>query len=109
MKKIKPLSPSLREKKRYIAFEIVSEKDLSFKQVSETITSVILKFSGITGLAEAGLIILKEKFNKNKCVLRISTKCVDKVRASFCLTDKSMILRTLGVSGMLNKMDKYLG
>jgi len=112
MEKIKPLLPSLREKKRYVAFEIVSEKQFSFKQASEAVLDAALKYSGVKGLADMGLIILKEKFKKNKGVMRVCTKYTNSLKASFCLAkniDKEpMILKSLGVSGVLKKMDKCL-
>lgn len=112
MEKIKPLSPSLREKKRYVAFEILSQKVFTFKQASELILDSALKYCGVKGLAEMGLVFLKEKFKKNKGVIKVSTKNIDSLRASFCIAsiidDKPVILRSLGVSGVLQKMNMYI-
>ncbi len=112
MEKIKPLLSSLREKKRYVAFEIVSEKQLSFKQASELILESCLNFLGIKGLADMGLIILKEKYKANKGVIRVCAGFLDKLRASFCLAknigSEPVVLRSLGVSGVLKKMDRFL-
>ena len=108
MEKIKPLLPSLREKKRYVAFEVLSEKPLSFKQASEVIMDSALKYAGLKGLADMGLIIIKEKYRKNKGIIRVSSRCVNALKASFCLAKEPIILRSLGVSGVLQKMDKSI-
>ena len=112
MEKIKPLLPSLREKKRYVAFEVFSEKPVNFKQASETIINSVLKIAGLKGMAEMGLIILKDRYSKNKGIIRVSAKSINALKASFCLAksinDQPIILRSLGVSGVLQKMDKCL-
>jgi ribonuclease P/MRP protein subunit POP5 len=113
MEKIKPLLPSLREKKRYIAFEILSDSIFSFKEASDAVFSTALSYSGVKGLADMGLIVLKEKYSKNKGVLRVSSKKVNSLKSSFCLCsnieEKPFLLRSLGVSGILHKMDKFIG
>ena len=112
MEKIKPLLPSLREKKRYVAFEIISKKNINFLQASKTVFDAVLKYTGIKGLAEMGLIILKEKFNKNKGVLRVNTKKVDSLKSSLVLIkeiDKiPVIFKTLRVSGVLKKTNQII-
>ena len=60
---MKPLLPSLREKKRYLVFEVISSKGLTsmpYKEIEESMR----KLYGDVGLGGAGLIFLKDKWNK---------------------------------------------
>ncbi len=112
MEKIKPLKPSLREKKRYIAFEVISKKNFTFLQTSKAILDSVLKYTGIKGLAEMGLVLLKEKYFENKGVIRVSSKKVNSLKAAFTLTKginkEPVIVRSLGVSGILQKTNKLV-
>ena len=103
--KQKALLPSLREKKRYLVFEAISEVNLSFKDIKESIISGFKELFGLDGLAKVGLEFVE--YNKNKGVIRTSTKGLDMLKASFCFIRKinkqDVVLRSLGVSGMLKK------
>ena len=97
--------PSLREKKRYLVYEAISEANLNSKDIKETIVSGFKDLFGLEGLARAGLDFVE--YNQNKGIIRVSTKGLDMLRASFCFVRKvnkdELILRSLGVSGMLKK------
>ena len=112
MKGIKPLQPSLREKKRYVAFEMICKKSMTFNQISKAILDSALKYSGVKDLAEMGLIVLKERFKKNKGIIRVSTKTVKCLKAALTLIkeiDKiPVVFRTLTVSGVLQKANKII-
>ena len=114
-KQIKPVLPTLREKKRYLAFEIVSESKIKdFSWVSSTVWSSLLSFVGELGAAKAGIIVMQDKYNaKNqKGIIRVNHKYVDQLRASLSLVKqiegKEVIIRSLTVSGMLNKASKHV-
>lgn len=103
--KQKALLPSLREKKRYLVFEVISEVNLSFKDMKDAIFSGFKELFGLEGLAKAGLEFVE--YNQNKGMIRTSTKGLDMLKASFCFVRKinkqDVVLRSLGVSGMLKK------
>ena len=82
---MKPLLPSLREKKRYLVFEIISKKDLDFSKVSKAITDTTIKFLGGLTYAKAGISILKDKFKNNKGIIKVTNPYVDHVKSSLCL------------------------
>jgi len=115
-KKIKPLLPSLRERKRYLAFEIISESPIQdFNAVSAAISEKSLEYLGQLGLAEAGIMIFPDKYNKEKQrgLIRVSNRSLDKLRATIALVDNikgtKAILRSVGVSGIIKKArDNYL-
>jgi len=62
-KKIKPLLPSLKEKKRYIAFEIISKRKITdLKQIQKEIWDSSLSFFGELGAAKAGLWVFSDQY-----------------------------------------------
>jgi len=115
MKKIKPILPSLREKKRYLAFEVISERKIQdFPQISKAIHNSSLRLLGDLEGAKAGIMILGEKYKDQKGIIRVNNKYLDKLKASFLFVEEidgvPCILRSLGVSGMLTTATKtYIG
>ena len=114
-KKFKPILPSLREKKRYLAFEVIAKGKFGFEQVYEAVHSEIMGCLGYFGMAKAGIIILGDKWdsNKNKGIIKVNNKHVDALRASLMLVDRisneDVIIRSIGLSGILKKaVNKYL-
>ena len=114
--KLKPVLPSLREKKRYLVFEVISKERVNnFEAVSKAISNYSLEFLGQLGAAKAGIIPLANKWNPElqRGIVRIGHKHVDAVKAALMLADKidnkEVIFRSLGVSGILRKAEnKYL-
>ncbi len=102
--------PSLRERQRYIAYEILSDKLVNSKAIREEFYSKIKGYLGSFGMAEAGVMMLEEAGNKG--IIRTNSKNVDKVRAALILVKNingnKVIIKTLGVSGILNKALKYI-
>lgn len=107
--KQKPILPSLKEKRRYLAFEVVSESKIAFPQVKEAILAEFKVLIGRLGMAKANLYFLDD-WRNNRGIIKINNKYVDYVKASFvCLKkiDKtSVCIKSLGVSGLLNKARK---
>src|SRR3989338_10394629 len=99
--KQKALTPSLREKKRYLVYEVISENLFSCGDLKGVIITEFKELFGLDGLSRAGLEFIEYKDNKG--ILRVSTKGLDMLRSSLCLVRKinkeDVILRSLGVSG----------
>ena len=111
--KLKPVLPSLREKKRYLVFEIISKEKISDAgAVSDAVYSSSLQFLGQFGTAKAGIMVLNNKWNPKfqRGIIKVSHKHVDAVKAALIFTkkieNKDVILRSVGVSGILNKAEK---
>ena len=88
MAKLKPVLPSLREKKRYLVFEIISKKPVKeFSGVSKAIWKSILDLSGVLGASKAGIWLLGDKFNKDKQtgIIKVNHKNVDLLKAALCV------------------------
>ncbi|MEM4247016.1 MAG: Rpp14/Pop5 family protein [Candidatus Woesearchaeota archaeon] len=114
MAKIKAILPSLREKKRYLAFEIISKNKIkAFSGVSKAIWQGMLSFTGTKGVAQAGILLLPEKYNAvlQKGIVRVSHKHVDDLKAGLAtiteIDSTPVIVRSIGVSGSLKKATKY--
>ncbi len=97
----------MREKKRYIVFKVISKRGLNFDEVKKAIKSGLLQFLGELGFAKAGVIII-EDWKDNKGVIKVNHKHVDNVKAGLALIknigDETVVVRTIGVSGILKKV-----
>jgi ribonuclease P/MRP protein subunit POP5 len=114
-KRQKLLLPSLREKKRYLAFEIVSDSKIDdFHAVSGRIMHSSLSFLGELETAKSGIIIMEDRWNhaKQRGILKVSNKHLKGVMASLALIDsiegKEAMFRSLGVSGAVNKAARFI-
>jgi len=113
--KIKPLLPSLREKKRYLAYEVISKnKFYDAVHVNEAILDAANEFLGNMGMASAGIIPIDDKWDENsqRGIIRVNNKHVDDLKASLIFVTniggKEVIVKTVGSSGILRKaQQKY--
>ena len=114
MEKLKPLIPTLREKKRYVSFEIISKDDACFEypEVTRAIRESYKALYGETGEAKAGLLVIPKKYKDNKGVIRVNNKSKDKLLLSLAMikeiNKKEVIIRSLITSGMISKAEQRL-
>ena len=90
---MKSLKPSHRESKRYL---LIKGRDANKKTIEE----VILEFIGVLGYAEACPQVIKE--SREEVILAVNTKSLDKIRASFVISNKE--LNIVRVSGTLKTL-----
>jgi len=93
--------PSLREKKRYIVFEL--EKDN--KNAKIIIKKALEKFLGILGMSKVNPVIMDDKFDGKKGIIRINHKYKDEVIVALNLIQDFKI-NVVGVSGILKKAEE---
>jgi len=109
---IKPILPSLREKKRYIVYEIVSENKMRLNDVKNSINKGVLAFLGELGYSKTGLIIM-DMFKNNKGILKANNKEIDNIKTSLALIDNidnnKVIFKSILVTGVLNKAKSRIG
>ena len=111
-----PLLPSLREKIRYLAFEVISKRKIrDFSSASRAIGNACLRFLGELEGGKAGINILPEKYNSEKQtgLIRVQNKYTDHLKAALMfvkeIDGEEVIVRSTGVSGILKKAQtKYL-
>ncbi len=89
---MKSLKPSHRENKRYLLILGNVTKD--------DIDKAILDFIGVLGYAEAGVYFVKA--DKNKIILAVNRKSLEKIRASFLMSEKP--INIVKVSGSLKNL-----
>ena len=114
--KIKPLLPSLREKKRYLAYEVISNSKFNDAvSVNKAIYDAANVFLGNLGMAKAGIIPINDKWNDKtqRGIIRVSNKHVDELKASLIfvknIQGKDAMVKSVGASGILKKaLNKYL-
>ena len=116
MNKLKPLLPSLREKKRYVAFEILDNVGSSygFDTISDQIKASFLSMFGSIGLGKSGLWMLKDKWDgkMKKGIIKINHQYVNALKASLTMVTtikgEQVMIRSLGTSGNLGKAERYI-
>lgn len=108
MYKIKRILPSLREKKRYIAFEVISEERLDKNMVNNAIFDANKSYLGELGCAKANFKVLDYDENSKKGMIKASNKYIDYVKASLSLIKRikntKVIIKTMGVSGTIKNL-----
>jgi len=114
--KIKPLLPSLREKKRYLVYEVISRNRFNdVLHVNKAIVEAAKGFLGNLGMARAGIITMNDQWNADmqRGIIRVNNRHVDDLKASLVfagnIEGKEAIVRSIGASGILKKAkQKYL-
>ena len=101
----KILLHTLREKKRYVAYEVMSDKDINQQDIKEAILSTYEKFFGRIALLQSNMKFLYPK--EKKGIIKVNHKFVDYIKGVFILinqiSNQQVIVRSIGVSGILNK------
>ena len=100
--------PSKKEKKRYLAFEIVSKNKIELSKIAGAISTSLIEIVGY----EAHIKILVEKWNEEnqRGIIKVNNKHLSNLKNALQLINKAdheeIEIKTLGVSGMLNKAEK---
>jgi ribonuclease P/MRP protein subunit POP5 len=99
---MKRILPSLKEKKRYLAFDVISENKFSRNEVRNALKKEALKFLGSLNYGKAGIMML------NNNIIKVNNKFVNHLKTSMMLIKeidkKKVTLRTMKVSGILKKL-----
>ncbi len=109
---MKPLLPSLKERKRYVVFGVLADTVVRGEDAYSVIEDSMRRLVGEKGLAFAGLQFIPEKWNtrKKRGLIRVSHTSVDDLRASFpfitSISQTKVIVYSVGVSGILAKAEK---
>jgi|ETNmetMinimDraft_2_1059921.scaffolds.fasta_scaffold213798_1 ribonuclease P/MRP protein subunit POP5 len=102
------LLPSLKEKKRYIAFNLSSEGKIAKKDIINSVNVSCKNFMGELSYGEAGVRVIDNLVDGNKGVVRVNSKYVDITKASLMLIKKinnqKVLFKNVKVSGVLNKV-----
>lgn len=106
-KKPKPLPSSLRGRRRYIAFQVLSEGKFIFQDLANSIWHSLLNLLGELGAAQADIWIVKDTYDESKQIgiIRCSHDNVEQVRAALALIERigdvRVVVKVLGISGSI--------
>jgi len=106
-KRPKPLPPSLRGRRRYLAYQIISEQKVLFQDLVNGIWHSVLNFLGEFGASEADLWVAKDIYDEKRQVgiIRCSHTSVEQIRTALALVDRigdiRIVIKVLGVSGTI--------
>ncbi len=110
--KLKILQPTLREKSRYIKFQVLSEDKISYSDLEAAIWNTALEFYGEAGASKLSLWLIKNLYNDEKQigVIRCDNKSVQQVLAVLGLVgrlgDSRVVFKILKVSGTIKGLGK---
>jgi len=109
MKKLKILPPTLRERKRYIAFQVIPEidEDFTYSDLEAGIWNIMLDFLGEEGVSKTSMWLLKDTWNPRKGIgiIKCNHKSTETVISSLGLIDRlgdnRICFKILGISGTI--------
>jgi ribonuclease P/MRP protein subunit POP5 len=107
IKRPKILPPSLRSRRRYIAYQVISQEKFLFQDLTNAIWHSILNLLGELGASHLDLWIVKDTYDEKKQIgiLRCSHDNVEQLRAALALIERigdvRVIVKVLGVSGSI--------
>jgi ribonuclease P/MRP protein subunit POP5 len=106
-KKPKPLPPSLRGRRRYIAYQVISESKFIFQDLMNSIWHSMLNLLGELGSSQADVWIARDVYDEEKQIgiIKCSHDNVEQVRTSLALIERigdvRVIVKVLGISGSI--------
>ena len=106
-KRPKPLPSSLRERTRYLAFQVISEENILLQDLINTIWHSVLNFLGEIGTSKANIKIIRDAYEEKRQmgIIRCSHEDVESIRAALALIqrigDARVIFKVLGISGSI--------
>lgn len=116
MGELQSLPSSLREKQRYLVYEVIADEPVSFGAVVDAVWQESLSLLGERGVAEADLWIMKDMFDADlqRGGIRVRKDAVDAVRAALALIteieEHPVTVHVLGVTGtMKSAREQYFG
>jgi RNase P/RNase MRP subunit POP5 len=111
MAKLKPLLPSLKERKRYIVYKLTTDEPIAVN-VPNAVTKRIEDELGVYDAADAGIIHLDYDERRQEGIIRCRHDMVDKVRTALTMqrdVDNTQILPQIKtVSGTLKNAQEAL-
>jgi len=105
--KLKILIPTLREKHRYVKFQVISEEKIVYTDLEQAIWNTMLDFYGEVGVSQLSLWLIKNLWDeKNQIgVIKCNNKSVEKIIAGLGvisrLGDTRVVFKVLKVSGTI--------
>ena len=112
--KLKVLSPTLKTKKRFIKFQIISDKKFDAKECSELLVEELILYLGSVEFSKGGIWFMRDLFDEKKQegVIKVSTKMKDKTKGVLALVtrlgDSKVKIKTIITSSTLKGLKKVI-
>lgn len=104
------LLPALKQKKRYILFEVLTEQKVTKQDLENLAKEALLRFLGEFGTAKAAPLFIKSQ--GKKFILKVNHTAVNEAKAALTfsktLKKKPIIVKSVITSGTLKKAQSYL-
>jgi ribonuclease P/MRP protein subunit POP5 len=112
MLKIKPLRPTLREKKRYIVYQVDSDSKIKMYNIQKDLITQLHKLLGVFHSSKSGIMPLKFDEKSKQGIIRVNHTAVDLIKSCFVMIktieNNPVCIQTIGVSGIMKKAkEKY--
>ena len=111
-KSLNPIPLSLRDKKRYLVFELDSEKSLGEKDVSFAVKKLFLKLFGELGISKMNYQFILFSSKSKKGILKCRHTAVEDLKAGILLLKEvngaSIVPKTLKTSGTVKKAKSFV-
>lgn len=99
--------PTLRERDRYIAFQVISEYEITYADLEAAIWNTLLDFYGDFGVSQMSIWLIKNLYDEEKQIgiIRCNNKSVQKAIAGLGIVsrlgDNRITIKILKVSGTI--------
>lgn len=107
---MKPLLPTLKERQRYIVYEVISAH--AMQDISDTLLQRLSELLGVFGMADAGILSVSYDMKTQTGILRCNHDQVHRVKAALLMVTHlgrtQVVIRTHGVSGILKKVKRFM-
>ncbi|MBC5793385.1 MAG: ribonuclease P protein component 2 [Nanohaloarchaea archaeon] len=109
---MKRLPPSIRQKKRYVRFNIHSESNFDLGEVVDCFWDAVIDFSGVQGSSKIDPWIIGNTFDETKQegVVKVRRSEVESFRAAITLVEniggEDAFVEVIQVSGSLDKVKR---
>ena len=111
-KSMNPIPLSLRDKKRYLVFELITEQNLFGKDVNFALKNHLLKLFGELGLSKMNYQFIQFNEKSKKGILKCRHTAVDDLKAGVLLLKEvngiKVLPKTLKTSGTVKKAKSFL-
>ena len=101
----------MRDKERYVAYEIASKQPLGWG-ADKALIAKVNALLGIFMAPKANIASIKYNAEKQRGIFRINRKFVDCLRTCFAMVknlgNQEVLIKTLKTSGMVHKVKNYL-
>jgi len=100
---------SLKQKKRYLVFEVISNQKYSVSEIEQEVFQGLLSFLGELGVSKTTPMFLKENFNqpKQRFILKVNNKYVKETQVALSLIktikNTKVIIKSLTTAGTIKK------